>query len=176
MSAVAWFGMLHAIGVGLVVAGAIFIVHSSQVDPVRSAGTGRQLRGSADRFPHEAPRFAQAASRVVVVELQGYLFFGSVATLEDRVRQAVRGHGVVELLVLDFANVTGVDSSGCAGIASLLQELWLGGIGVSVSAADTKVCEALVASQPELATQIAFSLGLDAALQDAEAWVLGDRV
>ncbi len=168
VGAVAWFGLLQGIGIGVVASGVVFVVRYSPVDPVRSAINGRQLRSGVDRSPYDVERLLAAGDRLMVFELQGFLFFGSVSTLEGRVREMTLGPDAVQTLVVDFAHVTGVDSSGCAVVARLLQELRREGIVVWVSALAPALGEALLVSEPGLATRVAFSHSLDAALESVE--------
>ncbi len=166
--AVAWFGLLPGLGVGLAAAGVAFIVSYSRVDPVRRMSAGHQLCNRVARLPNGTERRRALGDHLIVLELQGYLFFGSLISLEDRLREVTLGPAVVEAVVIDFTRVTGVDSSGCAVVARLLEELRVEGIGIWVSAADPAPIEALLASQPELARHAIFSDSLDAALDDAE--------
>lgn len=169
---VAWFGLLEGIGVALVTSCAVFIVRYSRVDPVRSASDGRELRSHVDRSPTEGALLAAAGDRLMVFELQGFLFFGSLTTLEDRVRQVGPGPRPIEVLVLDFAHVTGVDTSGFAVIARLLLDLGPAGIEAWVSGLEPTLSEALQTSEPELAAHVLFIPSLESALERAEDEVL----
>lgn len=172
VGAVAFLGLLQGIGLGLVAAGVLFIVRYSRVDPIRSASNGRQLRSRLDRSPNELACLTGAGDRLVVIELEGYVFFGSLTAVEDQLRQATLGPNSVDILVVDFANVAGIDSSGTAAIARLLHEIRQRGIAIWVAGFDPDSIERLLGSEPELATRIAFTSSLDAALECAEDHLL----
>ena len=172
VGAAAWFGLLQAFAVGLVAAGVVFIASYSRVDPVRSTSTRRLMRSRADRLAYELGQLLAAGDRLVIFELQGYLFFGSLGTLQSRIHQAARGPDPAASMVIDFANVTGMDSSGCAAIARMLQELQRDGIVIRVSSLDPELAQTLIASEPELASQCAFLPSFNAALESAEDQLL----
>lgn len=166
--AVTFFGLVQGVGVGLVAAGVVFVVRYSRVDPVRSVRNGGNARGHVDRSLHEVERLMAASHRLVVFELQGYLFFGSLTMIEDRVREATRSPRGVQTLVLDFANVTGVDSSGFALVASLLREVRTAGVETWISALDAELTDALLDYDSDLAAHVEFIYSLDDALEIAE--------
>ncbi|MBP0575054.1 sodium-independent anion transporter, partial [Mycobacterium tuberculosis] len=50
----------------------------------------------------------------------GYLFFGTAARIEEDVRdEIVRAAGLLDTVVLDFAEVDGIDVSAAAAVESL---------------------------------------------------------
>jgi len=168
VGAVAIFGLLQGIAAGMVAAGAVFILRYSRVDPVRSVHYGRQLRSRVHRSPLEVERLQVTGERLAVFELQSFLFFGSLTTLEDNVRRVTQGASLVENVIFDFATVTGIDSSGHVVVARLLHELHAEGIAAWVSGLDPSVRTALLATEPELAAKVKFFDSLDLALESAE--------
>lgn len=169
---VGWVGLLQGVGVGIVAACGIFIVRYSQVDPLRAATDSRQLRSRVDRSPEAAARLMAAGDQLLVLELQGFLFFGSLMTLEDRVRQLASGPDAAKYLVFDFANVTGIDSSGHAVIERLFREFRAAGIVASAAGLDPTLRDPLLRAAPELATHVPFFPSMDAALGYAEGQLL----
>lgn len=137
---VAFIGVLEGVAVGVVAAAAIFVWQYALVDPVRFAATGATIRSSLDRRQHEASTLRRHGDSITVLTLEGYLFFGSAA----RVGEVVRGHlGATESdatpttrhLVIDFRNVTGLDSSADAELVNIARladdrsvQLWLASV------------------------------------------------
>ena len=164
---IAWLGILEGIGVGLVAACAVFIVRYSRVDPVRAVGSGREFRSRVDRLPAETTILDEVADQMMVFELQGYLFFGSLTAFEDRVRSAAEQscEGPPHKIIIDFRNVTGIDTSGYSVIGGLADDLHNEGVEVIVSSLDEKLLVALHATMPHLDRPIAVAATLDRALE-----------
>lgn len=168
IAAVMTFGLLQGIALSLVTAAAVFVVRCSRVDPIKSARSGLELCSRVDRSPHERKRLRATGHRLAVIELHGYLSFGSLPTLEDRLRDTVFAPARVDTLVIDFDGVTALDSSGRTLVAQLLQELRHSDIVVWVSTLNPRLREELLAAEPTLATLVTFSPSLDEALESAE--------
>lgn len=190
---IAWFGILEGIGAGLVAACAVFVVRYSRVDPVRAVGSGSDLRSRVDRSPSEEETLKAAQDQFAAFELQGYLFFGSLTMLEDQIRKATADAAVnkrldgtdaggsagldgadaaasdgLDAVILDFKNVTGIDSSGYEVIGRLLEELDTSGIAVWASSLSEKAAAALAATVPDLPSGVRFAVTLDEAVEQCE--------
>lgn len=111
-------------GVGLVVALLPFAAEYSRVRVVRRALTGATRRSRFTRGDGERRRLDAAGGRIIVLELQGYIFFGTVARLLDTLKAqlAARPAEGARCLILDFANVTGLDTSGLYAFSRLQQQ------------------------------------------------------
>jgi len=120
---VAWAGYIIAVGVGLVTAVALFALRYSRIDVVRMELNGAQHRSNVDRTKEEAEILGELQPAILILKLQGYIFFGTAHSLLHRVR--VRAHAAdappLRYLILDFRHVTGIDSSALLSFAKLLQ-------------------------------------------------------
>jgi SulP family sulfate permease len=107
------FGFLPGVAVGLVVAVALFVIDYSRTEVVKHAFTGGSYRSRVDRNPRQLDVLRAHGDEVFILELQGFLFFGTANSLFERIRDRALGVGESPLsfVVLDFRRVTGLDSS-----------------------------------------------------------------
>ena len=175
VGAIAWFGLLPGLLFGFVAAGTLFILSCSRVDPVRLLSTGHQHRSRVARAPEEVQRLTALRDRLVVCELRGYVFFGSLISLEDQLRLLAPGPIDAETMIVDFANVTGVDSSGSEVIVQLIHDLRVHGLVIWLSGLDSGIRETLLVSEPRLAGYVTFSPSLESALESVEDYLLASN-
>ncbi|SFP94411.1 cyclic nucleotide-binding domain-containing protein [Tranquillimonas alkanivorans] len=115
----ATFGMLTAIGFGLLAAIAIFAVTYARL-PVIAAAADLSRRSSAvDRGPREREWLDLHAHRGQVLALQGFLFFGSIEQVIARARGLLSATHPPRYIVLDFKHVSGMDAAALAGFLKL---------------------------------------------------------
>jgi SulP family sulfate permease len=131
-------GILPAIGVGLGLAVLAFAALYARLPVVRHASDASRRRSTLDRPPSEDALLGAEGSRIRILQLQGYLFFGSVEQLIDRLQgeltRSRSAEGTGAALILDFASVTGLDSAGCAAIGKLGYVARAHGVGVHLVA------------------------------------------
>jgi SulP family sulfate permease len=120
---VAWAGYIIAVGVGLVTAVVLFALRYSRIDVVRMELNGAQHRSNVDRTKDEAEILRDLQPAILILKLQGYIFFGTAHNLLHRVRVRAHAGNVPPLryLFLDFRHVTGIDSSALLSFSKLLQ-------------------------------------------------------
>jgi SulP family sulfate permease len=171
---IASVGILEGIGVGLVAACAVFIVRYSRVDPIRLSGSGQVMHSRVDRAPAEIEALRERSDGLAVFELQGYLFFGSVASLEDRISIGSSDGSMSELdaVVLDFGTVTGIDTSAYSLIGQLVETLTSDGALVVMSAVEDDLRVSLLAAEPQALAEAEWAKTLDAALERTEGFQL----
>ncbi len=166
---IATVGVLEGIGAGLAAACVLFIIRYSRVDPVREVSSGHGLRSRVDRNPAERQTLASRADDILVFELQGYLFFGSLTALDDQVSLAVEERDEpLDVVLIDFKHVTGVDVSAYALIGRLATELSEQGTNVIFSELDDNLREAFIATTPELTRHVTIAETLDDAVELVE--------
>jgi SulP family sulfate permease len=119
----AWAGYIIAVGVGLVMAVVLFALRYSQIDIVRMELNGTQHRSNVDRTKPEMDVLRGLQPSILILKLQGYIFFGTAHSLLHRVRVRAHAGGEPPLryLFLDFRHITGVDSSALLSLAKLVQ-------------------------------------------------------
>jgi len=129
-------GVLTGIGFGVLLAALIFVVRYARISPVRYSMDGAG-RSNVDRCPAERGLLAQMSGRIVAVELQGFLFFGSIMKLRGAIAEALSAEGEQleasgpalsdiagqRFAVLDFSRVPGLDSTAATGLATMVMQL-----------------------------------------------------
>ena len=132
--AIVAFGLLEGVAAGLLATLIFFAVRLSHVDPVESRFTARERRSNKTRpIPHRAI-LREEGERVQGYRLRGYIFFGSIGALADRLRKSLRGPVRPDCLLLDFASVSGLDFSALNVLSRLLETAEASGVKVILSA------------------------------------------
>ncbi len=119
---IATVGILEGIIIGLVAACLIFVVRYSRIDPIRLESNGQQTPSRVVRPAVEREALAAKADDLSIFQLTGYLFFGSLTTVADRVRARLESEDPPRFVILDFRHVTGIDGSGFALLGQLTTE------------------------------------------------------
>ncbi len=114
-------GFLAALGVGLLAAVLLFTVSYAGVDVVRLRTTGAARRSSVERGREAQALLADAGRDTAIYELEGFLFFGTANRLLDQIRAELDGTTPPKRIVLDFARVTGIDTSAAFAIARIAE-------------------------------------------------------
>ncbi|MBN2304091.1 MAG: SulP family inorganic anion transporter, partial [Anaerolineae bacterium] len=113
LGVIATTDFLTGVGVGLVVMVILFVLQYTRIDVVRHALTGAEIHSNMERSAHHRRALAEMGDHVYMLELQGYIFFGTANALLERVRARLDDPDRLPLrfLVLDFRRVSGLDSS-----------------------------------------------------------------
>lgn len=113
------FGFLQGVAVGLIVALLLFVVEYSRGDVVHRALSGEAYRSKVDRDPSHLAILREKGEGLHILELQGFVFFGTTNSLVEQIRDRLEdsGRSALSYLVLDFRRVTGLDSSAVLGFA-----------------------------------------------------------
>jgi len=114
-------GYLQGIGVGIVAASALFIVGYSRIGVVSRRFTGAERHSNVERAEAEARLLRENGESLLLLKLQGFIFFGSANKLYEAVRDRAFQPGAVPLrfVVLDFGRVTGLDSSSIVSLVKI---------------------------------------------------------
>lgn len=121
--AVILVGGLHVgLVVGLVAAAILFAIEYGRVEIVRHVVTGRDLQSGIDSSEQRRRALAAAGDAILVVRLQGFLFFGTADRMRRRIQERIGKTATpVRYLLLDFGRVTGLDSSAAISFVRLAQ-------------------------------------------------------
>ena len=121
-------GMDQALVAGLVAALSTYVAQSIVYqDPIRGAISGARLRSSAWNRSSEAQQILLdpkiGRERMYVVSLQGQIFFGNIVKLVEDIKRRLnekrQAGDEPTVVILDFSNVLGVDSSAAQSIVKL---------------------------------------------------------
>jgi len=101
--------LVAAVGAGILLSIAVFVAQMTR-SPIRRIRTGETLRSARQRAPQTARILTEQGRRIVVVEVEGTIFFGTAEALATRA-EALADEGA-DFLVLDMKRVQGVDATG----------------------------------------------------------------
>ncbi len=116
-------GFLEGVGVGIVATVILFIVNYSRIDVVKNVLTGTSYRSKVERSHQHYQALCQAGDQIYVLNLQGFIFFGTANALLGRIAARVNDAEKPDLrfIVLDFRRVTGLDSSAVLSFSRVKQ-------------------------------------------------------
>jgi sulfate permease, SulP family len=110
---VAAAGFLAGVAVGVVSAVVLFAVNYSRTDVVKHALSGRTYQSKAERRAGQTQLLRDSGDQIFIMELQGFVFFGTAHSLLQRMiaRARARDLDPLRFLIVDFRQVSGLDSS-----------------------------------------------------------------
>lgn len=115
-------GFLQGVGVGLVAEIILFVVNYSRIDVAKRVDSGVNYRSRVQRPPNQAEILRQKGEQTYILELQGLIFFGTANKLLNQIRERLDlAKENLHFVVLDFRQVTGLDSSAVLSFAKLKQ-------------------------------------------------------
>lgn len=117
-------GVLPGVGVGVAIAIATFLINYSRIGVVRHQLSGTTHHSSVARAPHQQQALQAMGDQIQIFQLQGYLFFGTAQPLLDQIQQQMEQFpdpDLPQFLVIDFQQVTGMDSSVAQSFIKLRQ-------------------------------------------------------
>lgn len=118
------FGFVPAVLLGLIMAALLFVVAYARIEVVRSVTTGRVRRSTTERAEGADRILTACGDAVRIVELQGYLFFGSTQRLPDQFAPPdAAASAAPRWVVVDFRRVHGMDISTALLLARAFQTL-----------------------------------------------------
>jgi SulP family sulfate permease len=131
-SSVAFVGLIEGLGVGILAGVILFVVQYSRVDVVRASSSLGERSSNVLRPTPFRDTLMARAGEVLILELQGYLFFGRTNALLTRIRERLTtaDQPPLRFLVLDFRHVSGLDASVSMSLAKLCQYAERDGFGI----------------------------------------------
>lgn len=123
LSIIAAIGLLEGVIAGLAIAIALFVLNYSRVNVIRHALSGANFHSTVDRPPSQRQFLRQRGEQLWILQLQGFVFFGTAQKLFDLIRERVVDSKLSRLrfLVLDFGRVNGLDSSAVSSFVKIQQ-------------------------------------------------------
>jgi SulP family sulfate permease len=110
------FGFLEAIALGTAIAIVLFVIRYSRVEAIRHAYSLDSFRSAVDRPALQTAALDDLGDRAVVLEVHGYLFFGSAHRVFGDPRLDTPD---LRYAVFDLARVSGIDSSATTAFLKL---------------------------------------------------------
>lgn len=135
-----WKGVLAGMALGLSLSVMLFVVAYSLLGSIRSEFSGRDHRSHIERDPEARKVLDQEGGRILIMGLQGALFFGTATDLIAVIRKKLESQSASGLryLILDLKHVSFVDASGVRSFARLAQFTEHYGVSVAVTGGDGK--------------------------------------
>ncbi len=121
--ATALFGLLPGIGLGLALAMSFFVLEYSRMDVIKQQLSGSVHRSNLDRSFAENRFLQREGKKILILRLQGYLFFGTAYRFYEHVKLIISDEAVDPLryIALDFKSVRGFDASTVSDFKKLKQ-------------------------------------------------------
>lgn len=136
----ALIGYLEGLGLGTLAGIILFQIGYSKVPIVKHAFSAAALSSCVERTTDCCEKLKQHGERCLVLQLQGYLFFGNAHRIVQRARSRLAEKGLppLDVLILDFRRVEGLDYATVTSFRRLKQmieeagaQLALAGLGPS---------------------------------------------
>ncbi|KAK1600594.1 cyclic nucleotide-binding domain-containing protein [Colletotrichum navitas] len=109
------YDFVIGIGVGIILAFVSLIIQTSRVSAVRASYTGEIVGSTVRRNPSQHHYLQEVRRQIHIVKLTGFLFFGTVVSVEEKIRALIDDSAFTErpikYLILDLYHVTGLDYS-----------------------------------------------------------------
>ncbi len=170
-------GYLEGVAVGIFMCAAMFLVNYSRVKVIKHELSARFHRSNVDR-PREHRHYLQEHGRkVCALKLQGFVFFGTANTLLEHVRaRAVDPEWPnLSIFILDFSQVTGIDSSSVISFVKMTQFCEKRGMTLALTSMSPKVKNLLMKEfAPIMGKTVIEFDDLDHALEWAEDRILAE--
>ncbi|WP_421722803.1 SulP family inorganic anion transporter [Bauldia sp.] len=157
--------------VGLIAAAVLFVIEYGRVEIVRYIMTGRDYQSSNETSEARRAVLRTAGDAILIVRLQGFLFFGTADRLRKRIERRIADQidEPVRFLVVDFQRVTGLDSSTVVAFTRLAQATDVRGFSLVFCDTSDAVETALRRSGVEVESEnVRFESDLDHALEWCE--------
>lgn len=106
-------GFLPGVTLGIILAVVLFVVNYSRINVVKHALSGADYQSWVTRRREHRQILQKKGDEIYILELQGFIFFGTANNLLEQVRRRVEASHLPRLrfVILDFRQVTGLDST-----------------------------------------------------------------
>jgi sulfate permease, SulP family len=120
---IATLGFLPGIIAGIFIAAMIFVFNYSRINAIKNVLNGEIYHSNVDRPKVHRNILNKKGAQIYILRLQGYIFFGTIQTILERVRRRIsdKDQQPLKFIVIDFQRVTRLDSSAVFGITRLKQ-------------------------------------------------------
>jgi SulP family sulfate permease len=138
--------ILQGVTFGFFVAIILFVINYSQLSVVKIETNGSDHASNVDRDLETRELLNKEGKRVLILILQGFIFFGTADKLISAIRNRItdRENSHFDFLVLDFHHVSQLDTSAIVTFSKLAQLSEQVGFHIVISGADEKSIKQLV--------------------------------
>lgn len=178
VATIAVAGFLEGLIVGIIVSAVVFVLNYARLPVVRVHATGIERRSTVDRASECTQYLSQEGGKIQVIQLQGYLFFGTADRVVGLIRNRVISihENPLRFVLLDFQHVSGADSAAINCFVKIMRLVKPGGVTVVFTSLpeDIERQLRLAGGTPNM-SELNVSPDLDSALEMAEEAVLSER-
>jgi sulfate permease, SulP family len=168
-------GFLAAIAAGVIIAIGLFVVRYSKVDVVRRVYSLDRTSSTLERDREQREVLAEHGGVVRIVEVRGFLFFGTATSLFDERRLAPEpGAPDLRYAVFDMKGVGGIDSSLAMALPRLERAARRRGVTLIFAGIPERLLDQVEAALAGHTAEVKIMDDLDAALHWCEDRVLDD--
>lgn len=125
---------------GIIMACVSFVAQASQKSAITATYTGQIAISTVRRHPLHARFLREAGKQTFVIKLAGFLFFGTIVSVEKQIRQLIEGEAFnkrpIRFLVLDVSYVNGLDFSAAEALTRLNRILRKRGVHMIICGLD----------------------------------------
>lgn len=126
--------------VGILLACVNFVVQTSRKSAIRATYSGEIAGSTVRRHPAHRRFLKEAGQQIHVIKLAGFLFFGTIVSVENRIRgfldeEAFKDR-LIRFLILDFAHVNGLDFSAAEAFTRINRVLSKKNVHIVISGLD----------------------------------------
>ncbi|KAI2468074.1 sulfate transporter family-domain-containing protein [Annulohypoxylon bovei var. microspora] len=136
------YDFVVGIFVGIILAFVSAILHASQVSAIRATYTGDQVGSMVRRNPSQHHYLQEVGSQTYVIKLSGFLFFGTIVGVEEKIRSlisdGVYSENPIKFVIVDLWHVTGIDYSAAEGFKTINRLLYGKGVHLLISGKDAE--------------------------------------
>lgn len=175
-SVIVFVDFASGIVAGVVAAAILFVVEYGRVEIVRHVMTGRDYQSSNDTSEERREVLRSVGDAILIVRLQGFLFFGTADRLRKRIQERIEHEDATktDYLVIDFRRVSGLDSSSVLSFTRLSQMASASGFDLVLCGMTDEVRKAILRGGFRYEKQhVHFAEDLDHGLERCENDLLG---
>ncbi|KAK5069587.1 hypothetical protein LTR64_008268 [Lithohypha guttulata] len=123
--------------VGIVLAALNFVVQTSQRTAIRAEYSGEIAQSTVRRPPVQRKFLHEAGQQLFVIKLAGFLFFGTIVGVENRIRALLADDAFraspLRFVVLDMSSINGIDFSAAEAFTRINRLLSKRGVQLLIS-------------------------------------------
>ncbi|KAF9361482.1 hypothetical protein BGX26_002832 [Mortierella sp. AD094] len=138
--AMAGFGFVEGIFMGILLACVFFVVTNSLKEGVRYSCTGESAKSTVRRVYRQQKFLRQVGRQIYIFKLQGDMFFGTINKVEKEIQDVFSRRrweiNPIQFLVLDFSLVRNVDFSAAEGFGRIRRAVHAKGVCLVLSGLD----------------------------------------
>lgn len=120
LGVIAAFGFLQGVAVGIIATVAMFVVSYSRTSVVKHQLSVASFKSRVMRNAEQRALLDELGEQAYILQLQGFIFFGTANTLLELVRARVAGVETRHIL-MDFRQVIGLDSTALLSFSKMRQ-------------------------------------------------------